>query len=83
MVRSNPATGAEVSSSLDWGASLRLGPACGWEGSWVDGFSWKLSDSRFCSAMAETAASTLVSNSSSLTVRLVRSRVSMNWMAPD
>ena len=49
----------------------------------MEGFSSKVSVSRFCSAIAETAASTLRSKSSSLTVRLVRSRLSMNWMAPD
>ena len=41
------------------------------------------SDARFCSAIAETAASTFLSNSSSLTVKLVRSSVSINCMAPD
>lgn len=84
IVRKSPATGAEVSSSLDWEASLRLGPP-DWERAgarcvvgWVGGLSSSDSDSRFCSAIAETAASTLRSNSSSLTVRLVRSSVSMN-----
>lgn len=35
------------------------------------------------SAIADTAASTFRSNSSSETVNDVRSRVSMNWIAPD
>lgn len=88
MVRRSPATGAEVSSSLDCEVSLRLGPDCGCvEAPGVmdrlGGFSSKGSVSRFCSAIAETAASTLRSNSSSLTVMLVRSKVSMNWIAPD
>lgn len=40
-------------------------------------------DSRRCfSAMAETAASTFFSNSSSDMVRVVRSMFSMNWIAP-
>lgn len=89
IVRRSPATGAEVSSSLDWEASVRLGlPGWGWVGprdveGWLGVLSARDSDSRFCSAIAETAASTLRSNSPSLTVRLVRSSVSMNWMAPD
>ena len=88
MVRKRPATGVEESSSLDCEVSLRLGPAWGWAGpagveGWFGRFSSRDSDSRLCSAIAETASSTLRSNSSSLTVRLVRSSVSMNWMAPD
>ena len=37
----------------------------------------------FASAIAETAISTFRSNSSSLTVKDVRSKLSMNCMAPD
>lgn len=38
---------------------------------------------RLCCAIAETAASTFRSNSSSETLRLVRSTVSTKWIAPD
>lgn len=38
--------------------------------------------SRCFSAMADTAASTFCSNSSSVMVRVVRSMFSMNWIAP-
>lgn len=90
IVRRRPATGA-LSSSLDCGAPFRpLGASVdaregGWEVS-VErllGLRSRDSDSRFCSAIAETAASTFRSNSSSPTVRLVRSSPSMKEMAPD
>lgn len=88
IVRNSPDTGA-LSSSLDWEGSLRLrlrgtsadfreGPTPSADAPGSD-----ISDARFCSAMAETAASTFRSKSSSLTVKLVRSNVSINWMAPD
>lgn len=48
---------------------------------WVCG-RWRCSSKEFLSAIAETAASTFFSNSSSVIVRLVRSRFSMNWIAP-
>lgn len=97
MVRKRPATGALSPSPADVvadadadddddGTSFR----CACRSASVDGRGvvWAVVDDsdsalRFSCAIAETAASTFFSNSSSLTVKLVRSSVSMNWRAPD
>lgn len=84
--RSSPATGAFSSSFVVAGPASRLCVNLSVSAD-ARGVAWALdvSDSAFIfsCAIADTAASTFFSNSSSLTVKLVRSRVSMNWIAPD
>lgn len=93
IVRSSPATAA-LSSSLDPFLWEYGSPSIELRGVISDPLAVDLSGtvgdncaaasaSLLRSAIADTAASTFLSNSSSLTVKLVRSSVSMNWIAPD